>query len=147
MNRALRAHDALAKLGAAAIEQGQVAVSRHRGVDQLLTLGVAVDELNVVEDVAAVLDVVRAADADDVLGAGAEHPVGDVDLVRGELSGEAPGKLAVFAPILLFVGAPGRHRLVPRILRKGVAMPLAADVGHLADHAFVDHLLSRLVEL
>ena len=114
---------------------------------EFLTLGVLEDQLDIVEDVAAIFDVVRTTYAYDVLRLRAKHPVGDIDLVGGEFGGKTTGHLFVLAPVDLPVGAVFGKGLVPGVFGKGVAMPLATDVRDRAEHAFVDHLLGSLVEL
>ena len=147
LNRALGAHDDLAHLRPGAIEVREKLVGADRRISQLLAVGIAVDQLDVVVNVAAVLERIQAAQAHHELGLGTEHPIGDIHLVRSQLGGQAAGELPEQAPVV-YVGRAARlHRPQRAGLVDHVAMPLRMDVMHVAQDALVHHVLHHLVEL
>ena len=129
LDRAFRAHNALAHLRAGRIEIRQVSVGADGAVADLLAFRVLVDELYVVVDVTPVLANVQPANTDDVFGTRADHPVGHVDLMRCQLSRQAAGIFAEQAPVV--------HALLLRIFIRlhhpaGIAVPLRVNMRDLA---------------
>ena len=122
-------------------------VRSDRAVHALLALRVLKDQLDVVEDIAAVVDIVEAADADDELRRRAEHPAGDIHLVRGKLGRQASGQIAILPPVGVPVGAAFLDRLVPGVIRERVPVPLGLHMRDASEQSLGHHLLGRLVEL
>ena len=140
-NCALGTHDDFAEFGACGTEHGQVGIRRDGAVRQLAALGVAVNKLDVVVDVAAIVPVIETAETHHKFGARSEVPVGHIDLVRSQFGREATGVFAKQTPVL-GISLPARlHNPA------GVAMPLRVNVRDITEHALVDHVLHRLIVL
>ncbi len=82
LDRSRRAHDDFAEFLALRLQQVQMRAGADGAVQQLAAVGIDVDQLDVVVDVAPVLERIDAAHADDVIRRRAEHPVSHVDLMR-----------------------------------------------------------------
>src|SRR5690606_19228350 len=108
---------------------------------------IAVDQLDVIENITTILDVIRATHADNKFGCLSKHPVCDIQLVRAEFSHQTTRELTILSPVFLLVGQPFWDRLVPWIPKEGVPVPLPTNVGDFPQHSFVDHLADSLVEV
>jgi hypothetical protein len=71
-------------------QQVQRTIGCDGAVKELLALGIPVDQSNVIEYVAAVVDIVLAADAHHIFRRGPVHPIGDIELVRPKLGHQPP---------------------------------------------------------
>ena len=147
LDRAIRAHDDLAHLRARAVEHRQELTGADGRVSELLALRVAVDQLHVVVDVAPVLERVQTAQAHHEFGRGAEHPIGHIHLVRGQLRRQTTRHGTVDAPVGDVRLAARLHRPQRAWLVDHVAMPLRVDVVDVPEDPLVHHVLHHLVEV